>query len=155
MDIFIYVKKVIKNYNRLLFFRKNDFFFKRYNEIQGFMNIKIWRKKNIVKDVRHIFRLNKLEKETNDAIIKGTRNFFRLEKKKEAIKDKIFRKIKNLFVHQEEDYYNPIRIRHFGSNNYIEYKNKGDRKTPLIEEYPHIIRPHVKDSTNNLNNLIR
>ena len=94
MDIFIYVEKVIKNYNRRLFFRKNDFFFKRYNEIQGFMNIKIWREKNIVKDVRHIFRLNKLEKETNDAIIKGTRNFFRLEKKKKQLKTKYLEKLK-------------------------------------------------------------
>ena len=31
-------------------------------------------KENIFKDVRNLFRLNKLEKETNDAAIKGIRN---------------------------------------------------------------------------------
>ena len=29
---------------------------------------------NMIKDIRNIFRLNKLEKETNDAPIKGIRN---------------------------------------------------------------------------------
>ena len=30
---------------------------------------------NIIKDVRNLFRLNKLEKETNDAVIKGIKTF--------------------------------------------------------------------------------
>ena len=29
---------------------------------------------NMIKDIRNIFRLNKLEKETNEATIKGIRN---------------------------------------------------------------------------------
>ena len=37
---------------------------------------------NIIKDVRNLFRLNKLKKETNDAAIKGIRNIFRLIKRK-------------------------------------------------------------------------
>ena len=36
--------------------------------------------KKIIKDVRNLFRLNNLEKETNDAASKGTRNLLRLEK---------------------------------------------------------------------------
>ena len=39
---------------------------------------------NIIKHVRSLFRLNKLEKETNDAEIKGTRNLFRLKKEKKS-----------------------------------------------------------------------
>ena len=35
---------------------------------------------NIVKDVKKIFNLNKLEKETNDDAIKDKRKIFRLEK---------------------------------------------------------------------------
>ena len=34
---------------------------------------------NIIKDVRHLFGLNKIKKETNDAAIKGIRNLFRLK----------------------------------------------------------------------------
>ena len=37
--------------------------------------------KNITKGVRNLFRLNKLEKETNDAAIKGIRNLYKLKKK--------------------------------------------------------------------------
>ena len=44
------------------------------------------------------------------------------------VKDRISRDIRNLFEHEEEDYYKPIRISNFWSNNYIEYKSKGDRK---------------------------
>ena len=54
-------------------------------------------------------------------IIKNIRNLFRLEKEK----DRIFRDIKNLF----EDYYKPVRVNNFWSNNYIEYK------TLSVEEY--------------------
>ena len=37
---------------------------------------------NRIKDVRNLFRLKELKKETNDAAIKGIRNLFRLKKKK-------------------------------------------------------------------------
>ena len=35
---------------------------------------------DIIKDVRNLFRLNKIEKETNNAVIKGIRNLFRIKK---------------------------------------------------------------------------
>ena len=49
-------------------------------------------------------------------------------KKTEAIKDKTLRDIKNLFEHEEEEnYYKPVRVSNFWSNNYIEYESKCDR----------------------------
>ena len=38
------------------------------------------------------------------------------------------RYIWNLFELEEEDYYKPVRIGNFWSNNYIEYKSKGNKK---------------------------
>ena len=39
-------------------------------------------KENIIKDVRNIFRLEKLKKEIIDTTIKDIKNLFRLEKRK-------------------------------------------------------------------------
>ena len=36
---------------------------------------------NIIKGVKNLFRLNKLEKEANDVTIKGIRNLFQTRKK--------------------------------------------------------------------------
>ena len=78
------------------------------------------------------------------------RNLFRLKKENEAIKGRIFRDVKNLFE-QEEDYYKPVRVVNFHSNNYIEYENNGDRnKTPSIKEYLDEIKPYLKDIINNI-----
>ena len=52
---------------------------------------------NIIKDVRNLFRVNKLEKETTDAAIKGIRNLFRLEKETKAIQVRIIRNIRTFF----------------------------------------------------------
>ena len=42
----------------------------------------------------------------------------------------------NLFEHEEQDYYNPVRVSNFWSNNYIEYVSNCDRnKTLSAEEY--------------------
>ena len=41
---------------------------------------------NIIKDVRNLFTLNKLKKETNDAAFKGKRNPFRLKKQIKQLK---------------------------------------------------------------------
>ena len=50
--------------------------------------------------------------------IKNIRNLFRLEKETKAIKDRILRYIKNLFEHEEEEnYYKPVRVKNFRSNN--------------------------------------
>ena len=38
---------------------------------------------NIIKDVRNLYRLEKLKKEITDATTKGIRNLFRLEKENE------------------------------------------------------------------------
>ena len=42
--------------------------------------------KNINKNVRNLFKLNKLEKETNDAAIKGIRNVCRQKIKMKQLK---------------------------------------------------------------------
>ena len=86
-----------------------------------------------------------------EKIIKDERNLFRLEKKFKAIKDRILRDIKNLLEYEEENYYKPVRVNNFWSNNHIEYKSNGDRnETLLVEEYLNKIRPYLKDIINNL-----
>ena len=52
-----------------------------------------------------------------------------------TIEDKIIKDIKNLFE-QEENYYKPVRVGNFYSNNYIEYENNGNKiKALSIKEY--------------------
>ena len=53
-------------------------------------------------------------------IIKDIRNLFKKKKKTKAIKDRILRDIKNLFGHEEENYYKPVRVSNLWSNNYID-----------------------------------
>ena len=66
-------------------------------------------------------------------IIKDIRNLFRLKKETKAIKDRILRDIENLFEHekQEKNYYKPVRVSAFWSNNYIEFESRGDRNKTL------------------------
>ena len=67
-------------------------------------------------------------------IIKDVRNLFRLEKEAKRIKDIILRDINNLEC-EEEDYYKPVSVSNFWTNNYIEYESNGDRnKTLSVEE---------------------
>ena len=74
-----------------------------------------------------------MENETNDITIKDIRNVFRPKKESKAIKNRVFR---NLFVHEDENYYKPVRTDHFWSNNHIEYESNGDKsKTVSITEY--------------------
>ena len=56
-------------------------------------------------------------------LIKNITNLFRLEKDTKGIKDKILRDFKNL----SEEYFKPLILNNFLSNNYIEYKSNGDR----------------------------
>ena len=101
----------------------------------------------IIKDIRNLFRL---KKELNYTAIKDIRNLFRQEKETKAIKDRIRRDIKTVFEHKEENYYKPVRVNNFWSNNYIEYESNGDRnKTLSVAEYLNKIRPYLK----NINNL--
>ena len=61
-------------------------------------------------------------------IIKDIRNLFRQEKEIKPIKDRILRDIKNLFEHEEEEnFYKPVRVSNFWSNNFIEYESNDDR----------------------------
>ena len=48
-----------------------------------------------------------------------------------AIEDRIIRDIKNLFEQKEQDYYKPVRVSNFYSNNYIKYENNGGRNKTL------------------------
>ena len=52
---------------------------------------------------------------------------------------------------EEENYYKPVRVILFWSNNYIEYEGKCYRnKTLSVEECLNKIRPYLKDIINNL-----
>ena len=58
--------------------------------------------------------------------------------------------------HEEENYYKPIRVRNFWSNNYIEYESNSDRyKTLSVKEYLNKIRPYLKDIIYNLQKSVR
>ena len=62
----------------------------------------------------------------------------------------ILRVIKNLFEHEEkENYYKPVRVTNFWSNNYSEYKSNCDKsKTLSVEEYLNKITAYLKDINN-------
>ena len=81
--------------------------------------------RNIIKDIRNLF---KLKKKLNCTTMKDIRNLFRLEKETKANKDRILRDITNLFEYEEENYYKPVRVNNFWSNNYIEYERNSNRK---------------------------
>ena len=53
----------------------------------------------------------------------------------------------NLSKHEEgENYYKPVRLNNFWSNNYIEYKSNGDKNRIIsVKEYLDKIRPYLKD----------
>ena len=53
----------------------------------------------------------------------------RQAKETKVNKGRILRDIKNIFEREkeEENYYRPIRVSNFWSNNYIEYESNGDR----------------------------
>ena len=102
---------------------------------------------NIIKDLKN---LSRLEKEQNYTAVKDIRNLFRLKRR---IKDIVLRNIKNLFEYEkeEENYYKPVRVNHFRSNNHIEYKSNGDKNRILsVQEYLDKIRPYLKDIINDL-----
>ena len=89
----------------------------------------------IIKDIINLFRL---EKEQNYTAIKDIRNSFRTEKETKPIKDRILRDIKNPFEHEkeEENYYTPVRVNNFWSNNYIEYEsNRHSYKTLYLKHH--------------------
>ena len=60
-------------------------------------------------------------------------NLFRLKRENKTNEDRTSRDIGNNSDHREEDYYKPERVGNYWSNNYIEYKSKGDRQTLSVE----------------------
>ena len=66
----------------------------------------------------------------------------------------MFKDITIFFQHEGEwNYYKPVRLSNFWSNNYIEYESKGDRnKTLSVKIYLNKIRPYFKNIINNLKN---
>ena len=44
----------------------------------------------------------------------------------------ILRNIRNVFEHEEENYYKPVRVSIFWSNNYIKYESNDDRYKTLL-----------------------
>ena len=75
------------------------------------------KEEKIIKDIRNLFRL---KKDLNCTAIKNIRNLFRQEERTKTIKGRILRYIRNLSEHgEEENYYKPVRVSIFRSNNYI------------------------------------
>ena len=65
----------------------------------------------------------------------------------------MLRDIKNIFKpeKEEENYYKPVRVTNFYSNNYNEYGSDcNGSKTLSVEEYVNEIRPYLKDIINKL-----
>ena len=135
--IYIIHKVIVLLKNYLNYLKDSTFkcFFKEYNRLFFFFKKKISFTTLMMESLS-------LEEEN---IVKDIRNLFRLEKKTKAIKNRMLRDIENLFEHEEKDYYKPLIVRNFRSNNYTEYKRKGDRKTLSVEEYLNKIKPYLKD----------
>ena len=56
----------------------------------------------------------------------------------------MIRDIRNLFEVDEKDYYKPVRVNNFLSNNYIEYESNGDKnKTLSVKKYVNKIIPYL------------
>ena len=107
------------------FFFQKYFFFIIYNDGKS-------EEEKITEDIRNIFRLKKEIKEFKDIVLRNFRNLFEYKK-------------------DEKNYYKPVRGNNFRSNNYIEYKSKGDKnKIISVEEYLNKIRPSLKGIINNL-----
>ena len=60
--------------------------------------------------------------------------------------------VKGTFLRMKKNYYNPVRVGNFWSNNYNKYEtNSNKNKTLSVEEYLEKILPYLKDVVNNLN----
>ena len=81
-----------------------------------------------MKDVRSHLRL---KKEIDGNTVKDIRNLFRPKKK---YLDRTISYIGNLFEYEEENYYKPVRINNFWSNNYIEFESNSDKNKTLSVE---------------------
>ena len=82
------------------------------------------------------------------------RNLCRLKIEVNRVNNIVLRNIKSLSEREKEEknYYKPVRVKNFQSNNYIEYKSNGDEnKILLVEEYFNKIWPYLKDIKNDSN----
>ena len=94
-------------------------------------------KNDIIQGIRNVLYLG------IDGI--GILNFFNLEIETKPIKDKTICDIRNRFELERDNYYKPVRVGIFYSNNYIEYESNCDRdKTLSNEEYLNKIKPIFK-----------
>ena len=67
------------------------------------------KEENIIKDVRNLFRLEKLKDKAINTSIKDIRNLFRIEKENKAIKDRLIRDNKSLLENEQaENYYKSV-----------------------------------------------
>ena len=85
--------------------------------------------------------------------IKDMRNLCRQKIEVNRVNNIVLRNIKNLSEREkeEENYYKPVILNNFQSNNYIEYKSNGDKNKILsVEEYLNKIWPYLKDIKNDL-----
>ena len=116
-------------------------------DVRNLFRLEKLEKKNdtTIKDIRNLYRLEKENKVNKDITIKNIRMVFRLEKENKGIKDRIIRDLRNLFEYDEEDYYKPVILSNFWNDNYTECKGKGDGKTLSVEEYLNKIKPYLKD----------
>ena len=170
VSVFLEITRICKCFLKSIadfyFFLNNHFFSQHI-----MMESPSLEKENRIRDVRNLFRLEKVKKETIDTTLKGIKNFCRPETEKEEIKDRIFRDIRNTFrlekgnktikdiilrdiinlfeKEEEQNNYNTVGVNNFWSNNYNEYKSNADwSKTPSFEEYFNKIRPYLKDTNN-------
>ena len=92
---------------------------------------------NVIKDKRNFLKLNK---ELNYTAIKDIRHLFRLERKTKAIKDRILRDINNLIEHKEEkNYYKPVTEVIFGVTIIL------NTKVTVTEIKHYQLKKHLKD----------
>ena len=91
---------------------------------------------------------------TRERTLRDIRHVFRLEKENKAVKDITLKDIRNIFENEEENYYyKPAKVSNSWSNNYVEYKSNCDRnKTLSVKEYLNKTIPHLKDIINSLKN---
>ena len=90
-----------------------------------------------IKNIGNLFRLEKENKAVKNRVIGDMKNLFRLKQENKGIKSRVNRNIRNLLEHEEAgNYYKPVRICNFWSNNYIENERNSDKiKTISVEQY--------------------
>ena len=83
---------------------------------------------SIIKNVRNLVRL---KKETDDNAIKDI--FLDQKNEIKQLEIEYLEIIRNLFEHegQEENFYKPVKVSNFWSNNYIDYESKGEKKNTI------------------------